>query len=260
MATLAGGPARSAPDAAERRFFFIMALVMAATIVAGFSLNLAMGRSSFDAPLLYHIHAVVFMSWVGIYVAQSGLIAADNKALHRKLGIIAFLWVPLMVVLGFAIMITSLRRNGGPFFFDQNEFLISNSLQLILFATLAFTGLRVRRYTGWHRRLMFCAMAILTGPGIGRILPMPLLIPNAWRIAVLTPLIFPIIALLVERRRTGATHPAWLWGIGSVIVVQIIADLIAYSAVGVSLTEQVLAGSPGAQRPMQAFLPPGFSM
>ena len=30
----------------------------------------------------------------------------------------------------------------------------------------------MRRRTDWHRRLMFCGMAILTGPGLGRLLPM----------------------------------------------------------------------------------------
>jgi hypothetical protein len=260
MATVASAEARPASDAAERRFYFTMALVMAATIVSGFALNLAMGRSTFDVPIIYHIHAGIFFSWVAIYVAQNRFISSGNAALHKRLGIIAYLWVPLMVALGFAIMITSLRRTGGPFFFDQNEFFISNSLQLVLFATFAFTGLRVRRFTGWHRRMMFCAMTILTGPGIGRLLPMPLLIPYAWKLAVFVPLVFPIIALIAEKRRTGSIHRAWYWGIGSVIVVQVIADIIAYSALGVSLTEQVLAGSAGAERPMAAFLPPDFAM
>jgi len=260
MATLAGAPTRPAPDAAERRFFFIMALAMAATIVAGFSLNLAMGRSTFAVPIIYHIHAGVFFTWVVIYVTQNGLISANNAAMHKRLGIVAFLWAPLMVVLGFAIMITSMRRNGGPFFFDQNEFFISNSLQLVVFAAMVMSSLRARRYSGWHRRLMFCAMTILTGPGIGRLLPMPLLIPNAWRAAVFVPLIFPLIAIIAEKRRTGTIHQAWFWGVGSIVVAQIIADIIAYSSFGISLTEWVIAGSPGAERPMAAFLPPGFTM
>lgn len=260
MATLAGAPVRPAPDTAERRFYFIMALVMAATIVAGFALNLAMGRSSFDRPLAFHLHAAVFLGWVVLYVTQNGLIAAGNVVLHRRLGQLAYALVPVMVVMGFVIMITALRRDGGPFFFDQNQFLFGNSSQLVLFAVLAFASLRARRHAGWHRRLMFCAMTILTGPGIGRLLPMPLLIPQAWHIANAVPLIFPVIAMIADKRRSGTIHRAWFWGVGAIVVVQVLADLVAYSAMGVSLTEQVVAGTPGAARPMAAFLPPGLTM
>jgi hypothetical protein len=35
---------------------------------------------------------------------------------------------------------------------------------------------------------------------------------------------------------------------------------LAYTPVGYALTESVTAGSPGAARPMEAFLPPGFAM
>jgi len=244
----------------ERRFFLVMAWIMSLILVAGFSLNLAMGRSSFDVPWQYHVHGVVFFAWVGIYLAQNTLIAGGNIALHKRLGQLAYLWIPLMVGLGFTIMITSMRRTGGPFFFDQNEFFISNSLQLLVFGGLAFTALQARRYNGLHRRLMFCSMAILTGPGLGRLLPMPLMIPYAWKLTIAMTLIFPLIGMIADWRRHGKVHWAWFWGVGMVIGAQIVADLVAYSPLGVALTQEMLAGSPGAQRPMEAFLPPGFSM
>lgn len=260
MATLHAGPRPRTAEQAERRFFLIMALAMATTIVAGFAFNFAMGRSSIDVPLIYHIHGMVFLGWIAIYVAQNGLIAANNVALHRRLGMIALLWVPLMVVLGLAIMIVSLRRTGGPFFFDQNEFLVSNTLMVMLFAVLVFTALRQRRHLGWHRRLMFVAMAILTGPGLGRLLPLPLFIPYSWWIVITLTMIFPLIGMIADKRRHGRVHPAWFWGVGSVLAALIIGDLIAYSPLGVALTEAVIAGTPGAERPMAAFLPPGFTI
>ena len=55
-------PARFARD--DDRFFLITAFAMAAVVVAGFSMQLAMGRSSFASPLRVHSHAVVFM---GLY-------------------------------------------------------------------------------------------------------------------------------------------------------------------------------------------------
>lgn len=241
-------------------FYLVMAALMSVTIFAGFAVNLAMGRSTFAVPAVYHLHAGIFFGWVALYLAQAWSITTGRVELHRSLGRLAWLWAPLMVAMGLVIMIVSLRRSGGPFFFDQNEFMISNTMLLVLFAVLVVTALRRQRHTGWHRRLMLTAMALLTGPGLGRLLPMPLLIPNAWRIMMAVTLIWPAIGMIRDLRREGRIHPAWLWGVGAIISVQIAADLIAYSPAGASLTQWVLEGSAGAQRPMNAFYPPGFSM
>ncbi|MDR7100974.1 hypothetical protein [Croceicoccus sp. BE223] len=260
MATIADGGLSRGGEHAERRFFLILSVIMVLLVVAGFSMNLALGRSSFAVPVIYHLHAVVFMGWLALYLAQVALVAGNNVALHRRLGMLALGWAPLMVVLGFAVMFTSMRRTGGPFFFDQNEFMLSNTLQLILFMAMVLWALRVRRHIGWHRRIMLIAMAILTGPGLGRLLPMPLMIPHAWRIMIAMTMIFPVIGMIRDWRKRGAVHPAWLWGVGLVFGAQVLADLVAYSPLGLSLTEWVLAGTPGAERPMHAFLPPGFAM
>jgi hypothetical protein len=87
---------------------------------------------------------------------------------------------------------------------------------------------------------------------------MPLMIPNAWRVMVLITLIFPLVMMIADKRRNGKVHPAWFWGIGAILGVQLVADLIAYSPLGVSLTQSVVEGTAVAQRPMHAFLPPGM--
>jgi hypothetical protein len=254
MATV---PYSTDTDRGEARFFFTMACLMAATIVAGFAHNIVVGRSSFGEPWLVHFHAWVMMGWLGLYVTQNSLIFADNVALHRRLGWLSLIWLPAIVVMGLVITRYSLQQGGGPFFFDQNEFLFSNPAILLLSVALAAWAVTVRRNTGWHRRLMFCSFAILTGPGIGRLAPNPLLEPYAWWIgAVGLPLIFPIIGMLADKRRYGRVHPAWLWGVGLVIVVQAVADLAAYSPMGVEFTRWFIAGTPGAARSMAAFLPP----
>ena len=244
-------------DRGEARFFLTMACVMAASIVAGFAFNLAMGRSTFAVPWLVHFHAWVMMGWVALYLTQNTLIFSGNVALHRRLGWLSVAWLPAILVMGVLITRWSLQNRGGPPFFDQNQFLISNPLQLLGFVGLAATAVTVRRNTGWHRRLMFFAFAMLTGPGIGRLLPSPFLIPYAWYAeAVLPPILFAGIGMLVDKRRYGAVHPAWLVGIATVVGVQIVADLIAYSDAGIAFTREVLAGTPGAGRTMAAFFPP----
>lgn len=254
MATLASSPRAEGGT----RFFTIMAFVMAGVIVAGFSFNLAMGRSSFGAPLPFHVHGLIFMGWLALYLAQVVTIATGQRALHRQLGRLAYVWVPAMVAAGTMIIIVSARTSGGPFFFAKNEFLVSNLAGLFAFGGLVLWALRVRRHTGWHRRLLLVAMSILTGPGLGRLLPMPLLIPNAWTIAILTTFLFPVIGMIADKRRDGRVHPAYWWGLGTYAGVFVASMLIAYSPLGYAFTDWVVAGTPGAARPMAPFLPPGF--
>lgn len=242
------------------RFFLIMAFVMAAVIVAGFSLNLAMGRSSFAMPLPFHVHGMIFMGWLGLYLAQHVTIASGRIALHVALGKVAYLWIPLMVAAGIMIIVVSAQSTGGPFFFDKNEFLVSNTAGLLAFGALALWALRTSRYSGWHRRLMLVAMSILTGPGLGRLLPAPLFMPHAWTILICLTFIFPLIGMAVDWRRDGRVHPAYWWGMGVNVGAFILSMLLAYSPAGYAVTEWITAGTPGAERPMEAFLPPGFSM
>jgi len=240
--------------AGDTRFFLVMAFVMGAIDVAGFSLNLAAGRSSFAVPAIFHVHAFVFFGWIALYVAQNLLVDRGSMALHRRLGWLALLWVPVMVVLGTLMTVLSVQH-GAPFFFDVHEFLISNPLQLLLFAGLVGAALTMRRQTGWHRRLMYCGMAILCGPGLGRLLPMPLLIPYAWWVAMGAVLVLPLIGAVADQRRSGRVHPAWIWGIGLILGVQVVADAIAFSPAGTALTERLTAGTAGSHRPLTPHFP-----
>ena len=258
MATI--HPPHVAAPREQTRFFFVMALVMALVIVGGFTLQLAMGRSSFAVPAAYHLHAAVFMGWIGIYLMQHVTALRGQWALHAGFGRIAYLWIPLMLVFGSVLMVMVARRTGGPFFFHVSEFLWSNMMLLWCFGGLAFWALRRRRYTGWHRRLMLCAMAILTGPGLGRILPLPLMIPHAWTITTLATMVFPVIGMIADKRATGRVHPAYLWGLGIYAAVFVLSLVLAHSETGMAITRSVIADTPGELRPMEAFLPPGFTM
>lgn len=257
MATIAS--ARSV-QVEGTRFFTIMAFVMSAIIIAGFSFNLAMGRSSFSAPWFLHVHGLVFLGWIGLYLAQHVTIATGNIALHKRLGQIAYVWIPLMVAAGVMVIVTVARTTGGPFFFAMNEFFVSNLVALFTFGGLALWALRARRYTGWHRRLMLVAMSILTGPGLGRLLPAPLFMPNAWTVLITLTFIFPLVGMAYDVRRDGRVHPAYWWGMGINVGLFVLSMLVAYTPAGYAFTEWLVAGTPGAQRPMEAFVPPGFSM
>ncbi|MHA6719796.1 hypothetical protein ACX40Y_10140 [Sphingomonas sp. RS6] len=244
----------SQDHADDTRFFTIMACIMSGWLVLGFSTSLVLGRSSFALPLIFHIHAFVFFGWVALYLLQNVLVANGNVRLHRRLGWLALLWLPMMLSLGIAMTVTSVRR-GAPFFFDVNQFLISNPLHLTIFTGLVLVAIRLRRQTDWHRRLMFCAFALLTGPAWGRLLPMPLMIPFAWWGCLAATMIWPAIGAIADVRRRGRVHPAFAYGVAAILASQVLADVIAYSPAGYAITRQVVAGTPGADRPIRAYLP-----
>ena len=249
------GDALNSADRTEERFLFKIAFAMAVVLVAGFSLNVALGRSSFDVPVIFHVHGVVFFTWIVLFLAQSGLIASGNIALHRRLGWLSLIWVPVMVVLGTMVTVASLRSTGGPFFFDANEFLISNPIGLMAFAGLVAAALLMRRRTDWHRRLMISAMASITGPGFGRLLPTPLLVPWAWEFAGTIGMVFILIGMVRDKRTLGHVHPAWFVGLAVGIGWIALGEALAYTAWGIELTQSMMAGYPGAARPMEAYTP-----
>src|SRR3954447_1935770 len=211
MATLIDRPLEA--RAGDERFFLWAAVAMTLVIVGGFSTQLAMGRSTFNSPPLVHAHAIIFMGWVTIYLLQNILVATNRMELHRRLGWVAAGWMVPMIVLGFGVTVAMVRRGQVPFFFQPLHFLVFDPVSLLTFVGLTGSAIALRRRTEWHRRLHLCGMAMLMGPGFGRLLPMPLLQPCAWETTFAASLLFPIAGMTADLHRDGRVHPAWRWGI-----------------------------------------------
>ena len=59
--------------------------LMALIFVAGFPNQFLIGRSSFDAPVVVHVHAVMFFGWVALNTVQAWVAASGRLDLHRPL-------------------------------------------------------------------------------------------------------------------------------------------------------------------------------
>ena len=220
------------PVANDRRFFRNLITVMAVILLAGFVVQLAMSRSSFNSPVIIHLHAVAFMTWVGITLTQTWLAAGGNLALHRKLGTLSVGWFVLLLILGPWVTIATVQTGRTPFFFQPQHFLIANPVSLIGFAGLFTAAMLLRHRKEWHVRLQVGAFMMLMGPGFGRLLPMPFLPPYAFETAGLVALIFPVIGILRDWRVHGRPHPAWLWSIAVLLAVTLLARVLAFSPIG----------------------------
>jgi hypothetical protein len=254
MATLAQRPVL--PTAGDERFFFRAAIVMTVTIVSAFAFQYLMGRSTFASPLRVHLHAFFFMGWVAIYLAQNFFVASDRIDLHRRLGWVGAVWIVPMVFMGCFVTVEIVRRAYVPFFFRPLQFLVFDPVAVFTFAGLTVAAILLRRRTEWHRRLHFCAMSMLLMPAFGRLLPLPLLQPWAWEAAFAAAMLFPIVGAWSDVRRSGHVHPAWHWGMATLIASFVLVEAITYSPLGLSLYHAVTAGSPGAAVPPLGFAAP----
>ena len=246
----------SALAVGDERFFLRAAIIMTVVIVAGFSFQLAMGRSTFASPLRVHVHAVLFMGWMVIFLLQNLLVATGRVHLHRRLGWFAAAWMVAMVVSGLIVTVAMVRAGTVPFFFQPVHFLIFDPLAVLTFAALTVAAITLRRRTEWHRRLHFCGMTILLAPAFGRLLPLPLLQPWSWEATYAVILLFPLAGVWGDVRRCQQVHPAWYWGIASIIVSLLLTEAIAYGPVGLTVYDWVTEGHPGAAVAPLDFPPP----
>ena len=254
MATVAQN--ENSPITGDERFFLRFAIVMALIIAAGFSFQLGMGRSTFASPIRVHIHALLFMGWVTIFLLQNILVSTGRVDLHRKLGWVAAGWMVAMVISGFFVTMTMVRNGVVPFFFKPLHFLIFDPVQVLTFAGLTIAAVALRRRTDWHRRLHFSGMALLLGPAFGRLFPMPFLPPFAWEATFVACLVVLSIAVAIDSRRRGSVHPAWKWGIGSFLAMFVVIEALTFSPAGLSVYQAVTDGYPGATVAPLDFAPP----
>ena len=239
-------------------FFLVMALVITLTAIAGFSTQLIAGRSTFAAPLVVHAHAIAAFGWIGIYLLQTIFATRGPIALHRRLGWIALGWFLLVIATGIAVTLFDVRNGRVPFFFRPQQFLIFDPMIIVGSAALIAGAIAMRRQTDWHRRLHYCALILLMGgPSIGRLLPMPLLIPWSYEVDFAVTFLFPLIGIAADFFRNGRVHPAWGVGIAAMLATFALIEGITFSPLGTMLYQAATAGSPGTKiAPLAFSLPP----
>ncbi|HET6970098.1 MAG TPA: hypothetical protein VFH92_03140 [Phenylobacterium sp.] len=227
MVTLEAG---RAPAEVGRRFYLVMALVMAAVFVAGFSQTVPGDFAPTPGlPLLLHVHGAVFTCWVVLFIAQPSLVVAGDVRRHMQLGVVGAALAGAMVIMGLAATLFSISHHRVPTFFPPGVFLVMNSLGIVVFGGLVAAAVALRRRPEWHKRLMLCATASILGPGLGRFLPMdafgamaPLVL---FAVNDLILLAGPVADLAVRRR----LHPAYYWGVAAVVLTQVLIGPLAFS-------------------------------
>jgi len=216
--------------ASERRFFLVMAIFIAVTVIFGFTLNAARLHWTFlDMPVQVHLHAVIFTSWILLYVLQNGLIVRGSVTRHRQLGMLGAGIMPVMVVLGIVTTAMAIAQHRVPPFFPPGVFLLVDVLGILGFGLLTGWAIAVRKQAAWHKRLMLCGTILVMSPALGRIPPMPLL-GNLGPLAVFASMAAYVIAgMLFDLKSRGRVHPAYWWGGSVLVAAQVLVGILGFS-------------------------------
>jgi hypothetical protein len=223
----------------DRWIYVFTAAVILAVVLTGFvpdSVKLIAAVQSGERPplpLILHVHAVLMGSFLVLMLTQTILVAVGRVDLHRKLGRIAFVLAPALIVVGFLLVPVSyhyhwhaaqaappaVRQNlMHPFVWDI-ILLVQLSIGL-LFSIFITVGLCARRSNpGLHKRMMLIAPAMALPPAFNRMTWLPQI-----------PFIYPVLVLLPmfiwDVKRNRRVHSAYLIWLAVYVPVQLVFPFI----------------------------------
>ena len=212
----------------EARFFFYSACGYAALVVLGFVLFIATGRSTFDAPWWVHLHALTFMAWLALYIAQTHFIHTGKQSNHRKWGRIGAGLAVWMMISGILFLPYTVVVERTPPFFTPEFFLALDWLNLLIFGLLVGLAISLRRKTDWHRRLMFAATLSIGTPGVGRIALV--LEVEAAIIVSIVMLLFLGGGMMFDWQNKKRFYPAYVVGLIPIMAMGPLTDMISKTA------------------------------
>jgi hypothetical protein len=160
------------------RFFLGTSLVLGIVVLWGFGPTYFLHPwiATRDLSLPIHIHAVVFIGWIILFIVQALLVSARRTRVHRQVGALGFSLAVAVVLIGVAIPIVatearlqawrSLPDTVAMFSFIAS----SNASSPILFGMFAAGGFAWRQRPEIHKRLMLLATIAIINAAAARTL------------------------------------------------------------------------------------------
>jgi hypothetical protein len=225
---LSGTPRAHAID---RWIFVFMAAWFIAIVLAGFipdslmKIELVQTGQRQPFPPVLHMHAVLMGSFLLLLLTQTWLMATGRNAQHMRLGMLAMVLAPALVIVGFVLAPTMyhLLWNGAQAAPPGKREELQGALGVwedilllqirigILFPLFLAMGLKARgRNAGMHKRMMFLATVMALPAGIDRIPWLPSTMPAAAYSADFYTLLAISPMFLWDVIRNRSVHPAYV--------------------------------------------------
>ncbi|MEP6872571.1 MAG: hypothetical protein ABI939_12085, partial [Anaerolineaceae bacterium] len=179
---------------------------------------------SLQAPAIVHVHAIVMVTWLALFMTQIWLAASGRVSLHIRLGRWVMGYAVVMVIV--ALLTASQEfadrlATGDPFRAQRWLFGILREVAFIV--PFLAAGWAYRGRPEIHKRLMLVATVMLIVPAVGRMAflgkPVPL-----WGFMLVWPL--PVYLALVHDFRTRRIlHPVYVIGIAAMLAERLVLPL-----------------------------------
>jgi len=156
----------------RRRFFLGFTLVSAALVILGFTRTfvLPLLAGTYHAPWFVYAHGALFFAWMGLLITQVSLVARHRVGLHRRLGAVAVLLVPLMIQSALLVAFWSTARDFAKSGSDGVLTAFYGEIfDVGMFAAFASLALLFRRRPPIHGRLILLATLAILGAAVGRV-------------------------------------------------------------------------------------------
>lgn len=225
--------ARAVKNSRKDDYFFLgMAAVILATILFGFSRSYFLA-GMWNAPLpnlLIHVHAVVFSSWILLFILQIVLVSINQVKWHRTLGVFGAFLAVAVVVLGILAATDSLARGFSPpgSGIDPKTFYSTPFWSIVVFAVLIVAAFRARFDPPAHKRLVLVSTIALLAAAIDRWPVTIIQKHHPMTTAVL--LIFILTLVAFDFLRLGRIHRATLWAGLTVVISKLLIFPIGQTA------------------------------
>ena len=167
-----------------------------------------------DHPTIIHIHAVIYVGWLMLFLAQTWFAATGQIALHKKIGNWAIYYGVLVILAGWMVTfgIFYIRVQADLLAQTQTAFFsVGPPLDMIVFMPFFAAAVYFRKVPELHKRLMIVATTALLIAAVARMwfwgTPRPYFLEYlVWT----SPILIAMVHDFVKRR---IVHPVYVAGL-----------------------------------------------
>jgi hypothetical protein len=156
----------------ETRPFYTRAwlylLLVMVVIVAGFVPSFFTQLGNTD--LWHHLHGITATAWLSLLVVQPFLYSRGRLNIHRRLGKLSYVLVPLLTIGGIKMIALMIQRRNEYPPLEAYRLSFIDTVSLIFFIYFFIQAIRNVRTTGLHARYLAATSILLVPPGLARLL------------------------------------------------------------------------------------------